>query len=125
MFSSVAMGNNINPSASSFRVAKEARTRDALLCATENLARISLLSCHPFDAPDHNTHVQAADVVCRRTTINLLLLIAGRVRCDVPECTVKPNYGFDGEAPRFCAAHKQEGMQNLSRGRCKVKTRCG
>eukprot|EP00903_Cladosiphon_okamuranus_P009091 g8689.t1 len=39
--------------------------------------------------------------------------------CEVPECAVKPNYGFEGGAPRFCAAHKLEGMKNLSRGCCK------
>ena len=33
---------------------------------------------------------------------------------------MKPNYGFEEGAPRFCAVHKLDGMQNLSRGRCKV-----
>lgn len=43
--------------------------------------------------------------------------------CEAEDCTVKPNYGFEGGVARFCAIHKEEGMQNLSRGRCKVRVR--
>ncbi len=41
-------------------------------------------------------------------------------RCEVPNCEIRPHYGYDGEAPRFCAQHRAEGMHNLRSRRCQV-----
>lgn len=42
-------------------------------------------------------------------------------RCEVPNCEIRPHYGYDGEAPRFCAQHRAEGMHNLRSRRCQVR----
>lgn len=44
-------------------------------------------------------------------------------RCEVPNCEIRPHYGYDGEAPRFCAQHRAEGMHNLRSRRCQVCVR--
>lgn len=38
----------------------------------------------------------------------------------MPNCEIRPHYGYDGEAPRFCAQHRAEGMHNLRSRRCQV-----
>ena len=38
----------------------------------------------------------------------------------MPNCDIRPHYGYDGEAPRFCAQHRAEGMHNLRSRRCQV-----
>lgn len=52
------------------------------------------------------------------------LLMPSIERCEVPSCEIRPHYGYDGEAPRFCAQHRAEGMHNLRSRRCQVHADC-
>jgi len=37
-----------------------------------------------------------------------------RVPCNHPGCSTRPNYGMSGETATKCAAHKEEGMVNVT-----------
>ncbi|CAM9628341.1 unnamed protein product [Discosporangium mesarthrocarpum] len=43
------------------------------------------------------------------------------IRCRKGGCHGVPAFGLEGEEPCFCREHKEEGMENVLRGRCEKK----
>lgn len=33
--------------------------------------------------------------------------------CQFEDCTIRANYGYEGESPMFCSTHKQDEMINV------------